>query len=61
MFNYNVKVSGNIQDLTGEGLEYLIDQEKQVIGKFFNGNFLEHLPIDSESDTVIQDSEEQES
>lgn len=34
-----IKVSNNIQDLTGEGAEILTDQAGNPIAEFFNGNF----------------------
>jgi hypothetical protein len=37
-----VFASNNINDLNGEGLEYLLDQDGMVIAVFSEGNFLNY-------------------
>lgn len=47
-----IKVSTNIQDLTGEGLEYLVRADGTVAAKFFNGNVMPPLPPGNQEVTI---------
>jgi hypothetical protein len=37
----DVSIASRIQDLTGKGVEYLIDEDGNVIAKFINGQMPE--------------------
>jgi hypothetical protein len=51
-----IRVSNNIQDLTGFGEEALTDKDGNVIAKFFNGNFekaIKHPADEMDRQTVV--------
>lgn len=53
MRNLNlVKVSDQIEALTGEGLEYLTDSEGNVIAKFIDGNLFNAKVVGNTEVTV---------
>lgn len=47
------KASDNIQDLTGQGLEFLMDKFGNVRLEFFNGNIVRSKPSGNTADTII--------
>lgn len=54
MNNTNRIGLGTIDQLTGEGTEFLVDANGEPIAEFYNGNFVYALPAgNSTEDTVI--------
>lgn len=47
------KASDNIQDLTGQGLEFLMDKAGNVRLEFYDGNIVRHSKSGNEDATVI--------
>lgn len=47
-----IRMSRNIQDLTGEGTELLLDQDDNVLAEFYDGNIVHKQPLGNTSDTL---------
>jgi len=47
-----VKLSDKIQDLSGQGEEWLLDNRGNVIGKFFDGNLVQAISIGNNEVTI---------
>lgn len=51
-----IRISSDIQQLTGEGEEYLVDKTgENVLAVFYNGNFIRPLPGGNSEITLAND------
>lgn len=52
--NSNIVISSDIQKLTGKGIEYLVNEQGDVVAKFIDGD-LERIPAQSNDGFVNTD------
>ena len=53
MKNLSLVKAGMIQDLTGEGIEYILSTTGEVIGKLVDGNFIVSAPQISTDEVTL--------
>lgn len=48
----SINIATSLKDLTGQGTEYLVDQDGNIIAKFVDGYLAEKVPVGNDDETV---------